>query len=115
MNTAATAASPIAAAPTACAPAVGIALDRDDVLAAAALALVPELVALVALAAAVDEETAETEPAEPTVVPFALIVAPLLMADAETPVLLTQSVLNWAVVRAVFVKVMSAHCVFMSR
>jgi len=108
MNTAATAASPSAAAPTTCAPAVGAALGLDVDAAAAALPLAEE--AVVALAAALDEETPDTAPAEPMVVPLALIEPELVTAEAETPVLLTQSALYWAVVRGVEVNVMSAHC-----
>lgn len=114
INTPTTAANPTTAAPTTCcgtavAAAFGLAVE----LAAAAVALVlPILIdeEPVALGAAADDETPLTAPAEPTVVPLALMVAAFAMGEAETPVLLTQFALNWAVVRGVEVNVMSAHC-----
>jgi len=114
INTAAKPANPTTAAPTTCcAPAVAAAPFGFAVeLAAAAVALVAPMLIdedPVALGAAVDDETPDTAPAEPTVVPLALIVAAFATGEAETPVLLTQLVLNWAVVRGVDVNVMSAH------
>ena len=84
-------------------------LDVDEAAPALALEARIDVDAELALGAALDEETPETAPAEPVVVPFALIEAALATGDAVTPVLLTQSALNWAVVRAVEVNVMSAH------
>lgn len=92
------------AAPTSTQPAAPSSPDAPSVAAAAAAFDVAEAAAALEAAVVVVEFVAA-----PTVVPFALRVAPLARAAVVTPVLFMQFAAYWADVRVAVVKVMSAH------